>query len=123
MKFGKGCEILWKDRKRIMGMPISFTRYYVVKKEGEWIKFFRDKGLFNTVIDEVNLYRCHDVSLTVSLADKIFKTGTLEISSNNKTAQNFLVKNVANPYEVRDLISKLIELERKKRNVGITEFQ
>ena len=37
MKFDKGCEILWKDRKRHLGLPISFYRYYIVKKEGEWV--------------------------------------------------------------------------------------
>ena len=33
MKFDKDCEIIWHDRKRYWGMPISFTRYYIVKKE------------------------------------------------------------------------------------------
>ena len=65
MKFDEDCEVIWHDRKRFLGMPLSFTRYYLVKKGNEWIKIFRHKGL----------------------------------------------------------LSSLIEIERKKRRVGITEFQ
>lgn len=123
MKFDKDCEIIWHDRKRYWGMPISFTRYYIVKKEEHWVKFFKHKGFITTIIDETNVYRCFDVTLSVSLADKIFRTGTLVISSNDKSAPTFRLKHIKNPYKVRDLVANLIEIERKKRHVGITEFQ
>ncbi len=123
MKFDKDCEVIWHDRKRHFGLPISFYRYYIVKKEGEWVKFFRHKGFLSAIIDEINVYRCYDVTLTVSLGDKIFKTGTVAIDSNDANAPTFHLRHIANPYKVRDLISSLIEIERKKRHVGITEFQ
>ena len=123
MKFDKDCEVIWKDRKRHFGMPISFYRYYIVKKEGEWVKFFRHKGFLSAIIDEINVYRCYDVSLTISLFDKIFKTGTIEVSSNDASAPKFHLRHISNPYKVRDLISSLIEIERKKKHIGITEFQ
>ena len=123
MKFDKDCEVIWKDRKRHFGLPISFYRYYIVKKEGEWVKFFRHKGFLTSVIDDINVYRCFDVSLIVSLSDRIFKICTLEISSNDAHSPVFHLRHVANPYKVRDVISSLIEIERKKRHIGITEFQ
>ena len=123
MKFDKNCEVLWHDRKRYLGMPISFYRYYIVKKEGEWVKFFRHKGFLSAIIDEMNVYRCYDLCLKISFWDKIFKTGTIEISSNDATAPKFHLRRIKNPYQVRDLISSLIEIERKKKNIGITEFQ
>ncbi len=123
MKFDKDCEVIWHDRKRHFGLPISFYRYYIVKKEGEWVKFFRHKGFLSAIIDEINIYRCYDVTLTASLGDKIFKTGTIEIKSNDASAPNFHLRHIANPYKVRDLVSSLIEIERKKRHIGITEFQ
>ncbi len=123
MKFDKDCEVIWKDRKRHFGLPISFYRYYIVKKDGEWVKFFRHKGFLSAIIDEINVYRCYDVSLTISLFDKIFKTGTIEISSNDASAPKFHLRHISNPYKVRDLISSLIEIERKKKHIGITEFQ
>ena len=123
MKFDKDCEVIWHDRKRYFGLPISFTRYYIVKKEGEWVKSFRHKGFLSSTIDEVNIYRCFDVTLFQSLSDKIFRTGTIEIASNDAHAPIFHMRHIKNPYKVRDVISNLIELERKKRHVGITEFQ
>ncbi len=123
MKFDKGCEVIWHDRKRHFGLPISFYRYYIVKKEGEWVKFFRHKGFLSAIIDDINVYRCYDVTLFVSFADKIFRTGTIEIASNDANAPKFHMRHIKNPYKVRDLISNLIEIERKKKHVGITEFQ
>ena len=123
MKFDKNCEVIWSDRKRHLGMPISFYRYYIVKKEGEWVKIFRHKGFLSAIIDEMNVYRCYDVTLKISLFDRIFKTGTIEICSNDASAPLFHFRHVKNPYKVRDLVSSLIEIERKKRNIGVTEFQ
>ena len=123
MKFDKDCEVVWHDRKRFMGMPLSFTRYYIVKKGNEWVKLFRHKGLLSSVIDEVNIYRCFDLTLHASLADKIFGTGTIKVESNDSAMPDFYLMHIANPYKIRDLLSNLIEIERKKRRVGITEFQ
>ena len=122
MKFDKDCEVVWHDRKRFMGMPLSFTRYYIVKKDNEWVKLFRHKGLLSSVIDEVNIYRCFDLTLHASLADKIFGTGTIKVESNDSAMPDFYLMHIANPYKIRDLLSNLIEIERKKRRVGITEF-
>lgn len=44
-------DILWKDRKRILGMPISFTKYEVSND-----RFITHKGLLRTETDEILLY-------------------------------------------------------------------
>lgn len=123
MKFDKDCEVIWRDRKRHFGLPISFYRYYIVRKGDEWVKFFRHKGFLSAIIDDINVYRCYDITLTVTLFDKIFRTGTIEIASNDAQAPVFHLRHITNAYKVRDLISNLIEIERKKKRVGITEFQ
>ena len=110
MRFDKDCEVIWRDRKRRFGLPLSFYRYYIVKKEGEWCKFFRHKGFLSSIIDEINVYRCYDVTLQMTLADKIFGTGTIEIASNDANCPIFHLRHVKNPYKVRDLISSLIEI-------------
>ena len=123
MKFSKDCEVIWHDRKRHLGMPLSFYRYYIVKKDDEWLKFFRHKGFFRAIIDDINVYRCFDVSLIVTFVDKIFNTGTIRIKSNDANSPVFHMRHIKNAYKVRDLISNIIEVERKKKGVGITEFQ
>lgn len=123
MRFEPGAEVIWQDRKRHFGLPISFYRYYLVKKEGQWVKFFRHKGFLSAIIDEINVYRCFDITLQQSLADKIFKTGTIEIRSNDARAPMFHLRHISHPYEVRDMLSNIIEIERKKNHVGIAEIR
>lgn len=123
MKFEEGAEVIWQDRKRHCGLPWSFYRYYLVKKEGQWVKLFRHKGFLSAIIDEINVYRCFDITLQQTLVDKIFRTGTIEIASNDERAPKFHLRHITNPYQVRDLLSNTIEQERTKRHVGITEIQ
>ena len=71
-KFGASAVLVWKDRKRYLGMPLSFTRYYLIKNGDVWFKTFRDVGLLSTHIEEVNLYRMYDISLHQSTHSLLF---------------------------------------------------
>ena len=123
MTFDKNSEILWKDRRRYFGMPISFTRYYLVKKEGEWLKFFSHEGLISALVDEVNIYRCYDVQLKLTLWDKLFKTGTITMKTNDDSTPVIRIKHIKEPYKIRDLLSSFIEKERKAKGIGVRELQ
>ena len=72
--------VLWKDRKRICGLPITFTKY---RLEGE--RLYVTKGLLRTVEDETLLYRVLDISLERTLADKIFGVGTIVLHCADQT--------------------------------------
>lgn len=121
-QFGLGTKILWKDRKRWCGLPWSFTRYYLVEKEGSWLKLFSSVGLFSTYSEEVNLYRIYDISVVQTLSNKIWGTGTIVLYCNvNSTEKVYLVR-VKDPYKVRAMIAELIEVERAKKGYRIAEF-
>ncbi len=122
-KYGEGAELVWKDRKRWCGMPLSFTRYYLIRKKGSWFKIFSDIGFTYSSIEEVNLYRIYDISLRQSLMGKIFNTGTVILFSNDERNPKFILKNIKNPFKVRDMFSNYVEEQRKLNNVHITEFQ
>ena len=115
--------LIWKDRKRFCGLPLSFTRYYLIKNQDKWFKTFRDVGLFSTHIEEVNLYRMYDISLSQSFTDKIFGTGTVVLYSNDERQPQLILKNIKNPFQVRDMFSQLIEEERKLNGVHVAEIQ
>ena len=51
-------EYLWKDRKRYLGLPLSFTRYRLSED-----RLFCETGFFNIKSDEVLLYRVRDLEL------------------------------------------------------------
>lgn len=122
-KFGQGARLVWKDRKRFLGMPLSFTRYYLIKNGDVWFKVFRDIGLLYTHIEEVNLYRMYDISLHQSFADKIFGTGTVTLYSNDERCPQLVLKSIKTPFQVRDMFSQLIEEQRKANGVHVAEIQ
>lgn len=120
-KFGKTAKLLWKDRKRFMGMPLSFTRYYLIE-DPTWVKMFVEVGFTYSSIEEVNLYRICDVGFHQSLFGKIFNTGTITLKSSDETKPTLVLVNVKDPYTVRDLIADLVEREKQVHGVRATEF-
>ena len=122
-KYGMDAELIWKDRKRYLGMPLSFTRYRLIRKGDKWLKLFSDIGLLYSLVDELNIYRVQDISLHQSLFDKIFGTGTVILYSNDERLPVFKLRHIARPYHVREMLSNMVEQERIKKNVRISEFQ
>lgn len=121
-QFGVDTKVLWRDRKRIFGMPISFTKYFLVEKEGSWVKLFSSVGLFSTHGEEINIYRIFDVSVYQSLFDKMFGVGTLTLHCNANSTDQIYLSKVKNPYAVRAMLAEMIEIERAKKGYRITEF-
>lgn len=105
-------EILWKDRKRYFGLPLSFTRYSI-----RGIRFFLSKGFFSIEENELLLYRVLDIKYNRTLADRIFGVGTITLFTCDKTDSELKIIRVKHPDKVRDLISRLVEEERAKIRV------
>lgn len=120
-KFGSNTTILWSDKKRILGMPISFTKYSLVVSD-EWEKIFIKTGVLSTTIDELNLYRIYDIKITQSLGQKMFNVGTISLYSNDATSPIIDLINIKNPYKIRNLLSERIEKSRDRKGVRIGEF-
>lgn len=104
--------LLWKDRKRILGMPISFTRYSIDED-----RLYTDIGLLNSSVNEMLLYRILDISSKQSFFQKIFGVGDITLFSADKSTTNLTMQSVKNPNEVRKLISRLVESAREKRKM------
>ena len=47
---------IWQDRKRYLGMPLSFTRYAMSED-----RLFTSEGFLSIKDDEVLLYRVRDI--------------------------------------------------------------
>jgi len=105
-------QILWKDRKRYLGLPISFTRYEV---DGE--RFTSRIGLLRTETNEVLLYRILDLKLSRTLGQKLFGVGTIILYTADQSDNQIVVKNIANSEKVRRFLSTTIEEERNKRRI------
>lgn len=111
-------EILWSDRKRwiLFGLPWTFTKYSLTDN-----RLLIDTGFFTTNTDEVRLYRINDLSLTRNLLQKMGNMGTIKVNSYDKTMGNFEIKNIKNPQEVKEKLSRLVEEERDKKRVYARE--
>ena len=110
-------EYLWKDRKRILGMPISFTRYSMSED-----RLFTSVGFLNIRDDEVLLYRVRDIDTSRSLWQRLFGVGTVTVVSSDKTMPNLVLKNVKDPIFVKELIHNQVEEMKLRRRVRVGEI-
>ncbi len=110
-------EYLWKDRKRHLGLPLSFTRYSLSED-----RLFCETGLLNLKSDEVLLYRVRDLQLTMTLGQRIFGVGTVCVVSSDKSIPHLDLKNVKHPRQVKELIHKNVEAAKDKRRMRATEL-
>lgn len=106
----------WKDRKRILGMPITFTRYSLSED-----RIFCEKGFLNIKQDEVLLYRVRDLQLNMSLGQRIFGVGTICVVSSDKSIPHLDLVNVKDPRNVKELIHRSVEEAKDKRRMRTME--
>ncbi|MDR1663586.1 MAG: PH domain-containing protein [Clostridiales bacterium] len=110
-------EIVWKDRKRFLGLPLSFTRYELCDD-----CLVLRKGFFNTTTDDILLYRIMDIRLTRKFSQKIFGVGTVTLVGTDKSHPMLELKNIKQSDEVRRLVGDLVEKQRAARGITSREF-
>ena len=110
-------EHLWKDRKRYLGMPLSFTRYALSED-----RLFLSVGFFSVKDDEVLLYRVKDISSTRTLWQRLFGVGTITVVSADKSTPTLVLKNVKNPLEVKELLHQQVEEMKIRRRMRFGEM-
>ena len=110
-------DIIWSDRKRHLGLPISFTKYSLSED-----RLFIKTGFLNLREDEVRLYRILDVRLIRPLGQRLFDVGTIEIHSSDKSLRDFQILKVKQPQAVKEKLSQLVEAERDRKRVSSREF-
>ena len=109
-------NFIWKDRKRILGMPISFRKYAMNED-----RLFVEKGLLNTNQEEVILYRVRDISLHISLFQRIFGVGSVVVQSSDRSTPVLTLKNVKSPREVKEMLHQQVEKVKIQRRLRVGE--
>ena len=110
-------ECLWKDRKRHLGLPLSFTRYRLSED-----RLFVSEGFLNIKDDEVLLYRVRDIDTRRSLWQRMFGVGTVTVMSSDKTMPTLVLKNIKDPLMVKELIHRQVEEMKIQRRVRFGEI-
>ena len=109
-------ETLWNDRRRRLGLPLSFTRYALSED-----RLFLEKGLLNTKYDEILLYRVRDISLNITLGQRLFGVGTITVQSSDKSLPILELKNIKRPQEVKELLHQTVEELKIARRMRVGE--
>ena len=110
-------ELLWKDKKHILGMPISFTRYSMSED-----RVFLQKGVFSVQFEEIVLYRVTDISLKMSLGQRMCGLGTIIVHSSDKTTPHFEIRSIRHPLQVKEMLYQQVEKMKLARRIRINEL-
>lgn len=108
----------WSDRKRIIfGLPWTFTKYAATDE-----KLLIRTGVLNVKEEEERLYRILDLTLKRTLFQRLWGLGTIHVCSADKSTPEFDILNIKNPEIVKNMLSDMVEEERRKKRVSGREF-
>lgn len=108
---------LWSDRKRYLGLPLSFTRYALSED-----RLFLSVGFFSLKDDELLLYRVRDINTKRTLWQRMFGVGTVTVISSDTTQPTLVLKNIKDPMTVKELIHEQVEAQKIRRRVRVNEI-
>ncbi len=106
-------DLIWRDRKRtFLGLPWSFTVYYLTKT-----KLITRRGFLNLEEDEIDLYKITDKKLKLSFGERIVGCGTIHICSRDTDSPEADIKSIKQPRKVLELLDRYITEQRDKYNI------
>ena len=109
-------KILWRDRKRYFGLPLSFTKYAISED-----RLLQSSGILNLQYEEILLYRVRDISLSRSFGQRIFGVGSITVTSSDKSNPVLVIHNVKEPAAVKELLHRQVEDMKIRRRVRFGE--
>ena len=112
----KSLEYLWSDRRRRLGLPLSLTRYSLSED-----RLFLETGLLSTRCEEILLYRVRDLSMKISLGQRIFGVGTVTVQSSDKSCPVLELRNIKHPRETKEIIHQAVEQMKLQRRIRVGE--
>ena len=113
-------KLLWTDRKRYFGLPLSFTRYAISED-----RLFQATGILNLKYEEILLYRIRDITLSRSFGQRIFGGGSITVTSSDKSRPVLVIQNVKDAPAVKELIHQQgvdMKIRRRVRFGEIASF-
>ena len=110
-------EMIWSDRKRHLGLPISFTKYGLDDE-----RIFVKSGIFVVRHDQTMYYRIQDIQVSISLWQWFFGVGTVTVISTDKSLPDMKLENIQKPLIVKELIHERVERVRARLGIRPNEF-
>ncbi len=76
-------------------------------------RLFITTGLLSKHLDELDLFRVNDVTLSQSFLDRMFGIGTVTVLSNDETTPTVIMKGIPDPFTVKEHIRNASARRRK----------
>lgn len=108
--------IYWSGKINHFGLPLSFTTYEV---SDDYLTI--REGLLNLRESQTKLFKITDINLKMSLIDRLFGQGSLELFTTENNDPVVVLKNIKNPREVRDLLNRCIKTSLSNNKVTQTQ--
>ena len=99
-----------KKRVKFFGLPLSFTKYTITEE-----KLTITSGFLSITEDDAYMYKIQDVRLTRSLAERIFKLGTITCYTGDTTHPELVLVHIRHASEIKDFVMQSSEEARRKR--------
>lgn len=103
-------EFIERKRWLFLGLPFTFTKY-TIREDMITI----DTGFFKTVENDCYMYKVQDVQHSASLAEKLFRLGTVTCFTGDTTHPQLVLEHIKNSKAVKDFILEESEQARLKR--------
>lgn len=111
-------EFVERKRWLFLGLPFTFTKY-TIREEMITV----DTGLLKTVENDCYMYKVQDVQLTATLAEKLFRLGTVTCFTGDTTDPKLELVHIKNSRAVKDFILEMSEAARiKRRTVNMLDI-
>ena len=79
-------------------------------------RFFVNVGILSRKVDELELIRVNDVTMSQTIAERMLGLGTVTVLSNDETTPTLVLKGISGPEKVKESIRNAAA---KKRQAGL----
>jgi PH (Pleckstrin Homology) domain-containing protein len=105
-------QTLWEGRPFL-----SLGEHYLVTSERVRIT----KGLFGKDREDIELFRIKDIDHTQHLTERMFNIGDITLRSGDRSDPEVILRNVANPEQVHEIIRRAMLEARQRHRVGFRD--
>lgn len=113
-----------KKRTALFALPIYFTTY-TITDEMLNVK----EGFFKITENDCYIYKIQDVSLTMTLIERIFKLSTITCHTGDTTSPTLVLKHIKNGRAIKEFLLQASDEARLKRrtintvNIGADDIE
>lgn len=115
MEIDRRTQILWRDRNRVCGMPLSFEIYEATED-----RVMFTEGFLNMRYTQIMLYMVRDVHVSRSFSQLLCGVGTVVLTTfDNKV---YKLKNIRQPMVVKEFLHQMIEDQKRLNRYRFNRF-